>query len=111
MGSCWGLAMAIAKPALTSPLILLLLTSLGVGGQNNNCRSGEDCISQDNCPGFLDLKEQLNTAAKGTVQFSRLLTRLKSSICQKTSKLVCCARPTTTITTTTTTTTRRTTTR
>ena len=39
------------------------------------CRSGEDCIIQDNCPGFLDLKEQLKTAAKGTVQFSRLLTR------------------------------------
>ena len=39
------------------------------------CRSGEECVGQDKCPEFLDLKEQLNTAAKGTVQYSRLLTR------------------------------------
>jgi len=105
--------MVIAMPVLTSPFILLLLTtSLGVDGQSNNCRSGEDCISQDKCPSFLLLKEQLNSAAKGTDQYSRLLNRLRGSICQKTSKLVCCARPTTTTTTTTTTsttTTRRTT--
>ena len=38
-------------------------------------RSGEDCISQDKCPSFLVLKEQLNSAAKGTDQYSRLLNR------------------------------------
>ena len=38
-------------------------------------RSGEDCVSQEECPGFLDLKDQLNSAAKGTDQYSRLLNR------------------------------------
>ena len=38
-------------------------------------RSGEDCVSQEKCPGFLDLKDQLNSAAKGTDQYSRLLSR------------------------------------
>ena len=39
------------------------------------CRFGEDCISQDKCPSFLVLKEQLNSAVKGTDQYSRLLNR------------------------------------
>ena len=39
------------------------------------CRSGEECVSQDKCPEFLDLKEQLNTGVKGTVQYNGLLTR------------------------------------
>ena len=39
------------------------------------CRSGEDCVSQDKCPEFLNLKEQVNTGVKGTVQYNGLLTR------------------------------------
>ena len=41
----------------------------------NSCRFGEDCVSQDKCPEFLHLKEQLNIAAKGAVQYNRLLNR------------------------------------
>jgi len=83
----------MAMAALSSSFIFLLLTtSLGVGGQSNTCRSGEDCVSQEKCPGFLDLKDQLNSAAKGTDQYSRLLSRLRGSICEKALKRVCCAR-------------------
>ena len=42
---------------------------------DGSCRSGEDCVSQDKCPEFLDLKEQWSSAAKGTVHYNRLLTR------------------------------------
>ena len=77
--------------AMTSPLIiLLLLTLIGVDDRptiagefkvswlkvDDSCtRSWEDCVSQEKCPKFLDLKEQWNTAAKGTVQYNSLLTR------------------------------------
>ena len=46
---------------------------------DDSCRSGEECVSQDKCPQFLDLKEQWNSAAKGTVQYNRLLTRYMDS--------------------------------
>ena len=71
---------------------------------DNSCRSGEECVSQDNCPGFLDLKEQFKSATKGTDEWKSMLITLRGKVCQKKSSLVCCAIPTTTTTTTTTTT-------
>ena len=63
------------------------MASLPIG----SCRAGDACISQDKCPGFLDLKEQFESATKGTDEWTTLLNRLKGLICNKRTKSICCS--------------------
>ena len=80
---------------LTSQILwLLLLVMVGVEGQQMSCRwasdfSGrkflihlclrpsEDCVSQDDCPEFLDLKEQLDSLNRDSLERASLLKRFE----------------------------------
>ena len=53
-------------------------------------RRGESCVHQSSCPSFQAGRDALTKLKKGTKDYHDALERLKSQICNKSCKYVCC---------------------
>jgi len=58
----------------------------------NQCGLGKVCTPQKECPSFAAERNKLIKLNKGTVEYSNLLESIKSRICDKVTKTVCCER-------------------
>ena len=65
------------------------MTSL-VSGQDAPCGAGQQCVGFSNCPSFVRETAKLNSLTWGTVQWRRLLGKLRSLVCSSQQQKVCC---------------------
>jgi len=56
------------------------------------CGLGQVCTPQKECPSFTAQRNKLIQLSKGSTEYSNLLERIKSRICDKATKTVCCER-------------------
>lgn len=54
------------------------------------CSNGEKCVLQDCCQSFSDLKNTWKSLPKGSIEYSEKLNELKTKVCNKAGKGVCC---------------------
>merc|ERR1711874_776621 len=69
---------------------LVLLALLSVSGQDAPCGAGQQCVGFSNCPSFLSETAKLNSLTWGSVQWRRLLGKLRSLVCSSQQQKVCC---------------------
>ena len=56
----------------------------------DGCGAGEACVHNSECPAWLQERQQLDRLTKGTPARVWLAARLRSMICNKNEKHVCC---------------------
>ena len=73
-------------------MVLLVIISLGhqVWGQDKPCGAGLQCISAGSCPSFARDRVQLETLSRGSQERARLLQKLRSLVCNKEERKICC---------------------
>jgi len=58
--------------------------------RDRKCGSSAICKHQDKCPKFLEEKENLYKLTKNSQEYKETLSRIKSSVCNRAEKGVCC---------------------
>jgi len=66
----------------------LCLAALVTG--DTGCRTGQDCVPAKSCSDFAREKEILNQLPKGSPGYASQLNKLKSLVCNKAERKVCC---------------------
>merc|ERR1711874_212549 len=69
---------------------LVLLALLSVSGQDAPCGAGQQCVGFSNCPSFVRETAKLDSLTWGSVQWRRLLGKLRSLVCSSQQQKVCC---------------------
>ena len=59
----------------------------------NPCEVGQECIQGDSCERFKAEKQKLNSLSQGSDEWKMLLEKLKSQVCNKEEKKICCDLP------------------
>ena len=59
----------------------------------NPCEVGQECIQGDSCERFKAEKQKLNRLSQGSDEWKMLLEKLKSQVCNKEEKKICCDLP------------------
>ena len=54
------------------------------------CKAGEVCVNQDCCPSFLALANSRYSLQKGSTEYNATVNELKSKVCNKAGRGVCC---------------------
>ena len=95
-----SLQFALSNPAemreyLLVLLVLLVLISVApqVSGQDTPCGAGLQCVSAGSCPSFDTERARLDTLTRGSQEWQRLLKKLRSLVCNKEERNVCCQVP------------------
>ena len=57
-----------------------------------SCSHDKECVPSDQCTTYVSDTEKLKTLRKGTEQHNILLSKLRSLICNKAEKKICCSR-------------------
>merc|ERR1712061_245921 len=72
--------------------VLLVIISAGpqVSGQDTSCGAGLQCVSAGSCPSFIKDRGTLDTLRRGSQERARLLQKLRSLVCNKKKRKVCC---------------------
>ena len=60
---------------------------------DNPCEAGKECVPGDSCEMFTAEKLKLAGLSRGSDERKRLLERLRSLVCNKEEKKVCCDLP------------------
>ena len=68
-------------------------TEKEISNEENRCEAGQDCVPADSCERFRAEKEKLNRLSQGSDQWKTLLEKLKSQVCNKEEKKICCDLP------------------
>jgi len=71
-------------------LALISVVCHQVSGQETPCGAGLQCVSQLSCPTFISARNRLETLSKGTPERARLLQKLRSLVCNKERREICC---------------------
>lgn len=56
----------------------------------NSCQSNQECVEATKCDGYSKLRSELNLIQIGTKDYTTLLNKLKSLVCNKVDRKVCC---------------------
>ena len=56
----------------------------------NPCGSNQECVEATKCEGYSQERRKLNKIARGTKDYTTLLNTLKSMVCNKRDRKVCC---------------------
>jgi hypothetical protein len=64
---------------------------LSMAATDKECPESQDCKQQDECPEFLKQKEVLKKLPKQRADYNSTLRRLRSKVCNKKRKGVCCS--------------------
>ena len=60
---------------------------------DGSCATWEQCVSTEKCPEYLIKREELNNLPQLGPQYKRLLAELKSQVCNKAERKICCPQP------------------
>ena len=71
-------------------LALISVVCHQVSGQETPCGAGLQCVSQLSCPTFISARNRLETLSKGSRERARLLQKLRSLVCNKDRREICC---------------------
>ena len=58
-----------------------------------DCGHEEECVSTLKCPEYLIRRKKLDNLPKSGPEYSLLLAELRSQVCNKAQKKICCAKP------------------
>ena len=57
------------------------------------CSHDSECVPSDQCDSYLSDYEKLKTLKSGTSEYNVLLSKLKSLVCNKSERKICCRIP------------------
>ena len=58
--------------------------------EDRPCEAGKDCVPAESCEVFKAEREKLNRLSRGSEQRKMLLEKLRSLVCNKQDKKICC---------------------
>merc|ERR1712080_152846 len=94
MGSLWrdsGVELLSGMKVIElMSLTLVIMTCHGDTTSDHDCRLGEECVPFNECQEFTKLKDVWTSLSSHTEAYKELLLILKSKVCKKRSRHVCC---------------------
>ena len=75
-----------------SLLSLLAVTLSLVSGQDTPCEAGQRCASAGSCESFTAEKRKFDQLTSGSQEWRRVLEKLRSLVCNKKERKVCCGK-------------------
>merc|ERR1712154_275371 len=73
--------------------LLVLISLLLVPGQDTPCEVGLQCVRHSSCQSFIRDRDLLTSLDRKSPERARLLNKLKSLVCNKDERKVCCGVP------------------
>ena len=58
--------------------------------EDNSCEAGTECVPSDSCDFYTTAKVKLNNLSQGSEERKTLLKNLRSLVCNKEEKKICC---------------------
>ena len=75
---------------MLSGIVVIFVLLCVVCGQDGDCTGAMECRDQQDCKNFLQEKDMLRLVDRKTEEYRATLSHLKSLICNKREKKVCC---------------------
>ena len=75
---------------MLSGIVVIFVLLCVVCGQDGDCTGDMECRDQQDCKNFLQEKDMLRLVDRKTEEYRATLSHLKSLICNKREKKVCC---------------------
>jgi len=73
-------------------LVHILLFLVTITAQQQDCQQGSSCVENSQCSHFLQEREILRSLPRRSAEYKEKLDELKSLVCNKKEKKVCCVR-------------------
>ena len=74
-------------------LILSGLCWISSVQSQNQCGAGKECVDAGKCDFYNEERGKLKDLRRGSSQYNNVLSKLKSLVCNKADRKVCCAVP------------------